>query len=137
MSVLVDTSVWSLVLRRRQLPDDDAIAREFATLVRENRAHLIGPIRQEVLSGIQRDDQCQMLRSHLRAFEDLPIEVGDYEEAARFYNRCRAAGVQGSHTDFLICAVAHRYDTPIFTADRDFTRYANHIPVTLHTPRGA
>jgi predicted nuclease of predicted toxin-antitoxin system len=56
----------------------------------------------------------------------------DYEEAASFFNHCRAKGIQGSNTDFLICAVAARNDFPIFTKDADFAHFAKVLPITLY-----
>jgi len=93
---------------------------------------LIGPVRQEVLSGFANTTQFELLRSTLRAFIDLPLVAEDYEHAAELCNRCRQQGVQGSPTDFLICAVSLRYDAPVFTTDRDFKRYAGHTGVRLH-----
>jgi hypothetical protein len=99
------------------------------------RAQLIGPIRQELLSGIADLVQFQKLRRDLQSFEDLTVESGDYERAAEFFNICRSQGVQGAHTDFLICAVAERYAIPIFTTDKDFSVYANHLAISLYEPR--
>ena len=66
-----------------------------------------------------------------RAFPDVPITTDDYEQAASFYNLCRARGIQGSNTDFLICAIAARNDFAIFTMDEDFTRFAKVLPIAL------
>lgn len=134
MKTLVDTSVWSLALRRArgQSPREAA---ELAELIRRNRAAIIGPIRQEVLSGIRSRRQFEDLRQHLRGFPDLETDAADYELAAEFYNRCRAGGIQGSDIDFLICAVAVRRDQLVFTTDRDFAEFAKILPVQLHVPQ--
>ena len=132
--VLVDTSVWSLALRRkRQAPTP--VVRELAEVVREGRVAMIGPIRQELLSGLKESQQFDLLRDHLRAFPDLALESADFEEAAQCFNRCRAKGIQGSNTDFLICAVAVRRNWAIFTTDGDFPAYARALPLHLHQPR--
>src|SRR5207244_2414540 len=99
VDVLVDTSVWSLAYRRSRLPPHPA-AVELALLIREGRAFLIGPVRQEILSGIREEVQFNLVRDTLRAFPDLFISISDYEEAATFFNRCRSRGIQGSHIDF-------------------------------------
>ena len=136
MTVLVDTPIWSLALRRKKkTPTASAKCEELAQLIREMRAGLIGPVRQELLSGIRDEHFFENVRLHLRGFEEIPIQTCDYEEAARIDNRCRSKGVQGSPTDFLICAVALRYSMPIFTTDRDFSRYAKYVGITLHQPR--
>jgi predicted nucleic acid-binding protein len=132
MKVLVDTSVWSLALRRRPSAARSALATELASLIEDNRVVVIGPIRQELLSGIKERPQFEKLREHLRAFPDMEITSHDYEEAAAHFNRCRDKGIQGSNTDFLICAIATRHELSIFTTDDDFKHYAKVLPITLH-----
>jgi predicted nucleic acid-binding protein len=134
VSVVVDTSVWSLALRRRRTTPEPEAA-ELASLIHEGLAAIIGPVRQELLSGIPSKQQFQTLRDHLRPFPDLPLVVDDYEEAASFFNRCRSKGVQGSNTDFLICAVSMRRQFPILTTDEDFSHFARVLPIQLHSPR--
>ena len=134
MNVLVDTSVWSLALRRAH-PPEDAHVQELAELISEGRAALIGPIRQELLSGVKVPGQFRMLRDRLRAFPDVELAAEDYEEAAHDFNLCQARGIQGSNTDFLICAVAVRRRMTILTTDGDFQDYARVLPIPLHPPR--
>ena len=129
--VIVDTSVWSLALRRKQ-PSSDATTAELARLIDEGEALIAGPIRQELLSGVAAQPQFQLLRERLAAFPDLPIDTADYERAAMCFNQCRARGVQGSNTDYLICALALRLNLPVFSVDRDFGRYARVLGVRLH-----
>jgi len=74
----------------------------------------------------------ERLRDHLRAFSDTEITSDDYEEAAMFYNSCRAKGIQGSNTDFLICAIAVRNEFSIFTTDADFTHFSRVLPVAFY-----
>lgn len=93
---------------------------------------MIGPVRQEILSGIRERPHFDRLREHLRAFPDTEITSTDYEEAATLFNRCREKGIQGSNTDFLMCAVAARLQLSIFTTDADFRHFARVLPITLH-----
>ena len=104
MNVLVDTSVWSLAFRRARASSrgDANIVEELSELIQEGRALLMGPIRQELLSGLSDSSQFESLRRRLRAFADQNVHARDYERAAEFSNTCRHAGVQGSHVDFLI-----------------------------------
>lgn len=136
MIVLVDTTIWSLALRRRK-PNatDSVLVAELSELIVELRATLIGPIRQEILSGISAPASFEKVRRSLSVFDDLTITSRDYEVAAQACNTCRTKGVQGSHIDFLICAVAQRYDAPVFTTDKDFARYATCLGLKLHAPR--
>lgn len=132
MSVLVDTSVWSLAFRRRYPPG--GIADELARLIDANRALLVGPVRQELLSGTPQREQFERLRNLLAVFPDEPILSEDYVQAAVCFSRCRTRGVQGSHIDFLICAVALRLGASVFTTDRDFAGYREVLGFTLHQP---
>ncbi len=136
MNVIVDTSIWSLVLRRPKntilSPEEQSVTEELKELIKELRVSIIGPIRQEILSGISDKNQFDKLKNLLRSFQDLAIETDDYEKAAEFYNICRKRGIQGSHIDFLICAIAERYEMHIFTSDKDFLLYSKYLPVTLY-----
>ena len=134
MNVLVDTSVWSRALRRARRIDDP-IAEELTELIQEGRVVMMGPIRQELLSGIKVASQFSRLREHLRAFPDLGLESADFEHAAECFHRCRERGLQGSNTDFLLCAVAARRKLAVFTTDEDFRRVARVLPIELHAPR--
>lgn len=138
MNVLVDTSVWSLALRRKteslSAAEKFTVA-ELSELVREGRARLIGLVRQELLSGIKTTEQYEKLRLHLRSFPDEPIDTPDYEEAANAGNRCRGKGIIVSIVDILICAVAIKREWAIFTTDPDFTNYVKVLPVSIHIPR--
>lgn len=131
---MVDTSVWSLVLRR-QAPDDGVLERELTALIQEGRVVIIGAIRQELLSGVRGEVQFRKLRDRLRAFKDIWLDESDYEEAAKCFNRCRAKGVQGGSIDFLLCAVCLRRKLTVFTTDQDFRHYAKVIGIKLHEAR--
>jgi len=130
MKVIVDTPVWSLALRRRA-PAHETVG-ELRRLISQGRVAMLGPIRQELLSGLRDAAVFNRLRDHLRAFADEPLDHEDYERAAAHFNTCRAAGVQGSSTDFLLCAVAERRTFPVLTTDAAFRRYAALLPVRLH-----
>lgn len=134
MNVLVDTSVWSLALRRRKATAGSQEVQALAELIREGRVLMIGPVRQELLSGVRDKAQFDTLREQLSAFPDEPLLEADFEHAAVCYNRCRERGVQGSNTDFLICAVALRRKIPVFTTDKDFDRYAVVLGLQLYRP---
>ena len=131
MRVLVDTSVWSLALRRRIRPEEPAVE-QLRWLIGQGRVAIIGPIRQELLSGVRTPDSFDRLRDHLRPYRDEVLETADFERAAEHFNACRVRGIQGSNTDFLICAVAERRTFPILTTDADFTRFATVLPIVLH-----
>jgi predicted nucleic acid-binding protein len=135
MLVLVDTPIWSLALRRRPAdlnPREERLTSKLRELIEDGRAQLIGPVRQELLSGIREESSFKKLRDQFRAFEQVSIEVADYEQAAHLNNQCRARGIAGSAVDFLICAIAIRRNWQIFSTDHDFSRYATVLPLKLY-----
>jgi len=139
MNVLVDTSVWSLALRRKNESlrgNEKLFVAELTELIREGRARVIGLVRQELLSGIKTAQQFEKLRDYLRFFPDAAVDMSDYESAAEAGNRCRAKGVVVSIVDILLCAVAMKREWSIFTTDPDFMNYSKVLPVATHTPRG-
>lgn len=105
-------------------------------MITDRRALLVGPIRQEVLSGIRDPTQFERLRAHLAAFPDVPLVEDDYVLAATYFNACRAIGIQGSNTDFLICAVSVNHQLSVFTTDQDFQHFRVHLPIRLHQEVG-
>jgi len=135
MLVLVDTPIWSLALRRK---DADLNSREqrftqaLRELIQDGRAQLVGPVRQELLSGLREEAGFKKLRDQLRAFEQISLDVADYEEAAQLNNQCRARGIAGSAIDFLICAAALRRGWRVFTTDHDFLRYSTIFLLRLY-----
>jgi hypothetical protein len=84
MQVLVDTPVWFLALRRRAkdlTPLDQMKTAALRELIRAGRAQLVGPVRQGLLSGVRQEKTFRELRDYLRAFDELALEVADYEDA--------------------------------------------------------
>ena len=128
--VLVDTCVWSLALRGKT-SEEAAIAEQLTQIIDNNQVKIIGPIRQELLSGYSNKNSYDRLRKKLQYFPNDPVLDIDYESAAEYSNLCRSKGIQGSHTDFLICAVAVRLKYKIFTTDKDFNNYIRHLPIVL------
>ena len=133
MKVIVDTSVWSLALRRNRKPDVPHVT-VFRDLIIDGRTALLGAVRQEILSGIRHVDHFERLKNYLRAFPDIELSIEDYELASEFYNTCRSNGIQGANTDFLICAAAVRRSYGILTTDKDFHIFRKHIPIVLMEP---
>lgn len=135
MKVLVDTPIWSYALRSKNNNYPTEID-TLSSLIRDQRALIIGPIRQEILSGYSDLRKFRIIKEKLSYFVNTPILDTDYELAAELSNKCRKKGVQGSHIDFLICAVAKRIAIPIFTNDKDFEHYQNIIAVKLFNREG-
>ena len=138
MMILVDTSVWSLALRRQIISESDTgITGDLAELIKELRVLMIGPIRQELLSGISEEAKFEELKAKLGIFTDTSMISKDFEFAASISNACRRQGIQGSHIDFMICAISIRTGSEIFTLDADFEDYACFTPIKLYHYRKA
>jgi predicted nucleic acid-binding protein len=138
MNILVDTSVWSLALRRKSehlSAAERSLVAELSELIREGRTRMIGLVRQELLSGIRTTEHYEKLRLRLRSFPDEPIDTSDHEEAAKAGNQCRGKGIVVSIVDVLLCAVAMKRQWAIFASDPDFTNYAEVLPLKIHAPR--
>lgn len=135
MRVLVDTCVWSLALRRnvdKLSLEEKAVVAKLTSLIDRTRAVMIGPVRQELLSGVRSESKFRVLQGVLNRFEHIPVLLGDYDEAARFENICRSNGLAVTPFDLLLCAVSIRAQMPIFTTDCDFSRIAAHVPLSLY-----
>ncbi|MFP3089468.1 PIN domain-containing protein [Treponema sp. TIM-1] len=132
MKILIDTPIWSKAFRRRKIKSDDkAIVDVLKYLIDEFMEVIIGPIRQELLSGISDEKVFNELKEKMEGFNDFPIETKDYELAAEYSNICRRNGIQGSNTDFLICAISVRNNFEIYTMDDDFNQYKQYLPIKI------
>ena len=136
MKVLADTPVWSAAFRQTK-ETASALRTELEWLIGHGAVAIMGPIRQELLSGIKQPGQFEQVREALRSFPDVSLLTEDFETAAQYFNLCRSKGVQGSMTDFLICAVAVRHKLEIFTTDQDFRHYRKHLPIALYVGASA
>jgi predicted nucleic acid-binding protein len=134
MNILVDTTIWSKYLRRKHHGQNIEITNEMAKLIESQNIIVIGPIKQELLSGISNKNIFNKLRIRMRAFENFKIKSADYELAAEYYNNCMRNGIQGSQIDLLICAISVRNKFEIYTEDGDFTLYEKHLPIRLYKP---
>lgn len=128
--VLIDTCMWSLALRGKK-PKEIEVGQQITQLIDENRAKIIGPIRQEVLSGYSDKARYEKLRAKFQYFPNEPIADSDYETAAEYSNFCRAKGIQGPHIDFLIYAASVSLYLSIYTNDKDFLHYKKYLPISL------
>jgi len=133
MKVLVDTPIWSLAFRKKGVNNSsNIIVKNLINLIQDERIAIIGSIRQEVLSGISDMNKFCEIRNKMAIFLDYNMHTNDYEFAAECSNECRRNGIQGSHTDFLICAVAIKNGWEIFTEDIDFFEYKKYLPIRIY-----
>ena len=126
MKLFVDTSVWFLALRRKDAarlsPEERKLKAELTQAIQDGRVAIIGPIRQELLSGIKEQAQFEKVKSALAPFLDEQTDTADYEEAARLYNECGSHGFEVGSVDMLICAVAARRKWQVLSNDSGLNR---------------
>lgn len=132
--VLVDTNIWSTFFRRNKA-EDDRLRANLEMLMRENRILLIGPIRQEILTGIKDPGKYLLLKEYLRAYEDQQITTETYELAAKIANECAKNGIAISSIDATISAFVVLGGHEIYTYDQDFLRYKKVVAFTHYQER--
>jgi predicted nucleic acid-binding protein len=131
--ILVDTTIWSKAYRRKKITgEDQKIVKELQGILDAEEEILIGPVRQELLSGISQNEVFRDLMIKLNGFNNYEVQLADHDLAAEYFNICFSNGIQGSQTDFLLCAVAYRFDLEIFTEDKDFNNYKKYLPIKLY-----
>ena len=131
--IACDTSALSQFLRRSPDTQNDA-ALKVEKLIDSNELALFGIVRQELLSGIKLPAHFERIDLTTQALPLFFADDEDHTTAARFFNTCRAKGIQGSPIDFLICAMAVKRKFPIYTTDPDFELYEPVIPIELYRP---
>jgi predicted nucleic acid-binding protein len=126
VKLLVDTSVWSLALRRKNSaslsPEQQKLKAELVRAVEDGRVAMLGLLRQEILSGIKEEIQFNKVKAALDPYLDEAVNTADHEFAARVYNECRNLGVEGGTVDILICAVAVRRGWEVLSRDGGLNR---------------
>ncbi len=131
MKILVDTSIWSLALRRpSEVVNKEAVL--LKTIIEQGEdIYLLGIILQEVLQGIRHPKDFLALREYFRAFPLIELTREDYVKAAELKNRLIGKGKQGSTIDVLIASAAISHDCHLFTADKHFTQIKEHSELKL------
>lgn len=135
MSMLVDTSVWSLALRRdaeQTAPEVEALRH---ALLGTDQVFTTGLVLQELLQGFAGPKARAQLVERLSALAFLQPEREDHIEAAEVRNSCRRRGVQVGTIDALLIQLCRRHDLTLLTTDQDFHAAAKHVEFRLWRPR--
>ncbi len=134
MRILVDTSIWSLALRRASgVINPEAVL--LKTIIEQGEdIYLLGIILQEVLQGIKSSKDFLALKEYFKAFPLIDLTREDYIRAAELKNHLIRKGKQGSTIDALIASVAISHRFHLFTADKHFTQIAEHSELKLFPP---
>jgi len=127
----VDTSVWSLALRRESavhVPEAQALAK---ALRAGQPVFTTGLVIQELLQGFAGPKARDQILERLSALPLIVPDRRDHVEAAELRNRCRRSGVQIGTIDALLGQLCIRHELAMLTTDRDFVLLAGHFPLTL------
>ena len=131
MTFLVDTSVWSLALRRATPSAEPAVLMLKDALLGADVVTTTGVVLQELLQGFAG----AISRSHIiERFAALPFiqpDRKDHIEAAEIRNSCRRAGIQIGTIDALIAQLCIRHEMQLLTTDKDFTFAAAHCSLRV------
>ena len=130
MNAIVDTDVWSEALRKHKGTRSKEVS-QLEKLLLDGRVQMIGLIRMEILTGIREPNRFQQYAKRLSVLKDGELTTELFVMAARFLNICRKNGIQGSLTDFVICACSVEWKQPILTKDKDYKLYQQYIPIEL------
>ncbi len=124
MRVLVDTSVWSLSLRRKGPRQHLTVEKLAALLQADEDVVLTGLVLQEILQAFRSDSSFRQVARYLEPFPLLELERRDFVAAASLHRACASTGVSVSTADCQIATAAIRHDCLLLSADKDFERIA-------------
>jgi predicted nucleic acid-binding protein len=130
LNVLVDTSVWSLALRRDAPPDQPEV-RELRRLLEAGIACCTGLVLQELLQGFSKPKANKRIISYFSALPLLVPDRDDHIHAAGLRNQCRRKGIQAGTIDALLAQLCMRYRLTMLTTDRDFHHIAAVVPLSV------
>jgi hypothetical protein len=135
MKILVDTSVWSLALRRQTgIVNPEAIVLK-GLIEQGEDIYLLGITLQEVLQGIKNPKDFHSLKGYFEAFPVIGLTREDYIKAAELKNHLIKNGKQASTIDALIASVAISYNCHLLTSDEDFGHIAKYSKLKLFKNR--
>lgn len=126
MSLLVDTSVWSLSLRREP-PDHPELLELRRALAGGDLVVTTGIIIQELLQGLVSDASRTRIRDRMSRISQVAADLDDHLDAAEAFVKCRRRGVQLGSVDALLASLCIRRGLTLLTTDRDFLHAAPHL----------
>ncbi len=131
MSLLVDTSVWSLALRRDVEQSAPEVVALRHALLGTDQVFTTGLVLQELLQGFAGPKDRAQLIDRLSALAFLQPVKEDHIEAAEVRNSCRRCGVQVGTIDALLIQLCRRNDLTLLTTDQDFNAATKHVEFRL------
>lgn len=134
MSLFVDTSVWSLALRRDRPGDAPETGRLREALTSQEAVYTTGLVLQELLQGFDGPKDRESIVEHFAALPMVVPNRDDHIAAAGIRNTCRRHGVQLGTIDALLVRLCVHHDLVMLTTDGDFHHAAGHTPLRVWRP---
>ena len=134
MTLLVDTSVWSLALRRDGSPGQPEVRALADALAGADAVVATGLVLQELLQGFNGPRSVAAIVERFQALPLIHPDRQDHIAAAEVRTVCRRSGVQIGTIDALLLQVCGRHDLTLLTTDQDFVHAARYVPVKLWRP---
>lgn len=134
MMLLVDTSVWSLALRRDVVVAQPEVRYLEQALVGSQTVVTTGLVFQELLQGFSGPKARAQI---IDRFSMLPLvqpDRQDHVDAASLRTTCRRGGVQIGTIDALLAQLCIRHQLTLLTTDQDFTHAARHCRLRIWRP---
>lgn len=131
MTLLVDTSVWSLALRRDVEATEPAVVHLKDALLGSEVVVTTGLILQELLQGFAGAKARHQIIERFAALPLLQPDRQDHIDAAALRTACRQGGVQVGTIDALLAQLCIRHELTLLTTDQDFTHAARHCPLKV------
>jgi predicted nucleic acid-binding protein len=131
MSLLVDTSVWSLALRRDIEATEPEVEQLKDALSGEELVVTTGLVLQELLQGFSGPKAQVQIIERLAALPLIQPGRDDHIAAAALRNTCRQAGVQIGTIDALFAQLCIRHELTLLTTDNDFRHAAKHCSLRV------
>ena len=131
MTLLVDTSVWSLALRRDEVSRGPEVGALRQALESGELVVTTGLVLQELLQGFAGPRARGEIIERFAALPLIAPDRQDHIDAAALRNRCRRAGAQIGTIDALLAQLCVRHELVLLTADNDFVRAAAHCPLQV------
>lgn len=131
MNLFVDTSVWSLALRRDAPSDVPEIGALVHALQSGGQVVTTGFVLQELLQGFSGPKARTQIIDRFSAIPLLVPDRQDHIEAAELRNHCRRHGVQAGTIDALLAQLCIRHKLPMLSTDQDFLSIAKHSSLKL------
>lgn len=131
MTLLVDTSVWSLALRRDGTAESREVIALREALAGADAVVTTGLVLQELLQGFSGPRDKAAIIERFGALPLIQPDRNDHVAAAEVRNLCRRNGVQVGTIDALLIQLCGRYELTLLSADKDFASAAPHAAFKL------